>query len=211
MSNSSLMFGPTPFTPLGLLWYRDGNGNSWHSALFFWTAHNLSGVMFMIRNMLHTLRVLYINIWATPFYHPFIDGIVHDKPYWVPPFMESPICKNHCIRIRFTFPWAPSGWSQLHPSSRTLIYAALMPLNSLWINEAFAGPSGGDVQLEGEEPSYGDDLRKNKPWSWPIIGKIWVFLGNTKKILKMNIWTQNLISRSWLVTHMDQVISLWSG
>ena len=52
---------------------------------------------------------------------------------------------------------------QVDPSSRTLIYAALMPLNSLWINEAFAGPSGGDVQLEGEEPSFGDDLRKNKP------------------------------------------------
>ncbi|CAL1149618.1 unnamed protein product, partial [Cladocopium goreaui] len=41
------------------------------------------------------------------------------------------------------------GWYVTY--SMTLIYAALMPLNSLWINEAFAGPSGGDVQLEGEE------------------------------------------------------------
>eukprot|EP00435_Cladocopium_sp_Y103_P036878 s665_g9.t1 len=41
------------------------------------------------------------------------------------------------------------GWYVTY--SLTLIYGALMPSNSLWINEAFLGPGGPGVQQQGEE------------------------------------------------------------
>ena len=73
MSNSFLVFDPTPFT------HSPSCGTGMVMEIvgilpcFFWTAHNLSGVMFMILNMLHTLRVRYINMEVSK-----VIGLPHD-------------------------------------------------------------------------------------------------------------------------------------